>query len=451
VPFSITINTGAVPSWFAAQTVKTWQPVAAASDRTLLYANQNPPQNGGAAFPGWSFRPHNAYNGACVDQSRGEFLFAANGGHDDYAGNEVYACRIRSETPYWYRLTDRSPIAMIDAIGNSNRGSASTSNLISGQGWRPAGFAAMYGDGRMRAQHGWHSNIFANNRVWYCSQQSPTGVGDPTSHAWSFNRALAGIPQSPSRSPLLWQNNAGPFEWLGTSDNGRKGSSDQSIPDYGTASAAALDPVTGLIWYGREQQETAHWSSLNTANGVITKYGNGFGENLSAIWATVVYDPSGADLWRYFVLQCRSNPSRLYLLNLKQATPTWSFVTINLNPGAVSPNLNGYGAVYHPPSRSILLHDSNELTRDGRIMKVRVPTSGDAYAGGTWQVTPINPAGGSADPSTQPQGLNPAGGWYTWSKFNIINDMGNGQSALVVCMDPTLPTYVYKLPAGELF
>jgi hypothetical protein len=33
-----------------------------------------------------------------------------------------------------------------------------------------------------------------------------------------------------------------------------------------------------------------------------------------------------------------------------------------------------------------------------------------------------------------------------WSKFNIISDMGNGQSALVVCMEVDQPTYVYKLP-----
>ena len=35
-----------------------------------------------------------AWTGGCVDQDRGELILAANGGHTDYAGNEVYACQL---------------------------------------------------------------------------------------------------------------------------------------------------------------------------------------------------------------------------------------------------------------------------------------------------------------------------------------------------------------------
>ena len=43
---------------------------------------------------------------------------------------------------------------------------------------------------------------------------------------------------------------------------------------------------------------------------------------------------------------------------------------------------------------------------------------------------------------------NSANELHANSKFNIIQDMGNGQAALVVCMDTGGPTYVYKLPAN---
>lgn len=448
MPFKITIASNAVPSWFASQTEKTWAAVAGNVDQTLLYASQNPAQNGGQSYPGPGFDITKAYNGACVDQVRGEYVMAANGGHANYTGNEVYACKIRSETPYWYRLLDRTPWAQTSPPFVSGGSANSTANLPNAQGNIPAGYAAMYQDGRMRAQHGWHSNIFANGRVWYPTQQSTTGVGYSTPHAWSFDRTFSGLPQSPSRSPLAWANNAGPWEWLGTSDTGNRGTSATSAVNWGTQSPAAFDPVSGLIWYVRENAETGNWASLNTVTEAITTYGSGFGDNLASTWATVVYDPSGSDLWRYLVVNTRNNPTRLYILNLKQATPTWSFVTVSSS----APNVTGLGAVYHPASRSILCYDASDGNRGGTITKVRVPTSGNAYAGGTWTVSTITPAGGSADPSTGvPTGGGAAAGQYTWSKFNIINDMGDGRAALVVCMDITTPTYVYKLPTGELF
>ena len=40
------------------------------------------------------------------------------------------------------------------------------------------------------------------------------------------------------------------------------------------------------------------------------------------------------------------------------------------------------------------------------------------------------------------------GGAGTYSKFNIIEDMGNGRSALAVILGTTLPVYVFKLPGA---
>ena len=431
---------GPAPSWFVSQPERTWLPVAVS--KTLAVALSSPteqlPLNGG------SFDITKAYNGACVDQSRGEYLMAANGGHDNYRGNEVYACQIRSDDPAWYRVLDRSPTTVVDPPVTTGSSSASTANRKDAQGHNPNGYAAMYRDGRMRAQHGWHSNIFANDRIWYPVQESTAGIGYSTAHAWCFNRGYPGLATSPGQMPLPWSNDAGPWEWLGTSESGLKGNADKGA-NFGIAPPAALDPVTGKVWYSKEDYGQNLWASLDT-NTKIIKSATGSGNSTSSSWAAVVVDPTGLDLWRFFVVNCRAD-NTLAILDLKASNPyassAWSRVPVN-NPAVIR---GGLGAAYHKPSRSILLYDASDM-RDATLYKLRVPTNSDGtYSGGTWQVSTVTPGSGSSNPSTGvPTSGGNASGQYTWSKFNIVEDMGNGQSALVVCMDTNLPVYVYKLP-----
>lgn len=431
---------GAAPSWFLAQPERTWKAVASGSNQTLKYASENPPQ---PALDS-PFDVTKCYTGACVDQVRGEYVMAANGGHANYMGNEVYACQIRSENPAWYRLLDRSPDSVVSPPFRSGSTSESTANRKDAQGHIPAGYAAMFQDGRMRAQHGWHSNIFTNNRVWYPVQESPTGVGYSSAHAWCFNRGHGGLAGAPGQTPLAWSNDAGPWEWLGTSDAGLKGDQSKSA-NFGTAPPAALDPVTGKIWYSREDYGQNLWASLDTSTKAI-RSATGSANTTSSSWAAVVVDPTGLDLWRFFVINCRDD-NMLAILNLKASNPyaasAWTRVAVS-NPAVIR---GGLGAVYHKASRSILLYDASDM-RDASIYKLRVPTNSDGtYAGGTWQVSSVAAGSGGANPSTGvPTGGGNASGQYTWSKFNIVEDMGNRQSALVVCMDNNSPVYVYKLP-----
>ncbi len=434
------VITGSAPSWFVAQPERTWKAVAAGGTLAVAYSSptEQPGLNGG------SFDITKAYNGACVDQARGEYLMAANGGHDNYRGNEVYACQIRSENPAWYRLLDRSPTSVVDPPVTTGSSSASSANRKDAQGHNPNGYAAMYRDGRMRAQHGWHNNVFANNRVWYPVQASTAGIGYSTSHAWCFDRGFPGLATEPGQIPLGWSNDAGPWEWLGTSDAGLKGDQSKSA-SFGTAPPAALDPVTGRIWYSREDYGQNLWASLDTSTKAI-RSAAGSANPTSSSWAAVVVDPTGLDLWRFFVINCRAD-NTLAILNLKASNPyaasAWTRVAVS-NPAVIR---GGLGAVYHKASRSILLYDASDM-RDASLYKLRVPTNPDGtYAGGTWQVSTVVAGSGSANPSTGvPTGGGNASGQYTWSKFNIVEDMGNGQSGLVVCMDTSQPVYVYKLP-----
>ena len=437
---SFTVTSNAAPAWFVSATEKQW--VAISSNTLNDVAGPSPTTGGSFALL------TRAWTGGCVDQSRGELLFPANGGHMDYAGNQVFACSVKSESPQWYRLTDASPESAVSPPVNGPANS--TANTIAGQGHNPSGYTAMYSDGRMRALHHANGAAFANNKIWFHTQSSPSGIGNSTSHAWSYNRVYTGIPTAPGAAALAWANNPGPWAWLGTSSGGETGSSSIG-DDLGPFAPSALDPVTGLIWTAHTPNAARVWASLNTSNGSIVRCNsvNVSADSTSQGWACVVYDPAWDGInesscrWRYWVANDYAH-NALVILNLKAADPyaaaAWTYYVPTSSTVHSAGNV---GAVYHAPSKSILLGNPSSL--GGNILKVRVPTNGDGtYAGGTWQVSTIT-LGGS-NPATGLGGDNQG----AYSKFNIINDMGNGQAALVVCMETNQAVYACKLPTTEI-
>lgn len=435
---------GDAPSWFVDLPERQWYACAQGAGERLVDVFHGAALGFGGSFSGMP----KAWTGGCVDQGRGELIFAANGGHADYAGNEVYACSIRSERPRWYRLTDPSPASVVSPVPcREGSATASTSNLPDGQGFDPSGYAAMFLDGRMRAVHGWNSCIFANDKIWYAHQSSPSGNGYSTPHAWAFNRTFTGIPTSPGGRALAWTKDAGPWAWLGTSDTGAKEAQSRG-EQFGVAPPSALDPVTGKIWTAHATTATRVWSSLDTRSGVIKRSDvvNGYANNTGqdGRWAVVVVDPSGQDRWRIWVAPA-PDAKGLVALNLKASNPyaaaAWTVYPVS-DLAAIS--AAGLGAVYHKASKSIILGNPLSL-KGGQLLKLRVPTNADGTfnVGGRWEVSSLAPAtSSSADPTAGTSTSNNG----AWSKFNLIEDMGNGQSALVVCMEVDQPTYVYKLP-----
>jgi hypothetical protein len=78
----------------------------------------------------------------------------------------------------------------------------------------------------------------------------------------------------------------------------------------------------------------------------------------------------------------------------------------------------------------------------GQIRKLVIPTTGSAYnPSGQWVWSTISPGG--ATPTA-------AGGQGTYSKWNIVEDMGNGRAAIVFCGGISLPTFVYKVPVAGI-
>jgi hypothetical protein len=458
---------GRAPRWFLAQPEQTWRAVAV--NDTLRAAHGASPSQARNIIS----TPNNittSWTGGCVDQSRGELILPANGGHANYGGNEVYACQIRSETPAWFRLTDQSPVEVVSPPVVIGSKTASTSNTISGQGHNPKAFAAMYRDGRVRAMHTVNIPQCNQGHVWFSYQPSPEGAGFSTPHAWSFNRAYVGIPSSPGSTSLKWSNDPGPWTWLGTSDNGARGETSEPQVKYTSGSAwtsAALDPLTGWIWTAHADAPLTVWTSLDTTGTRSPKFVSspfrGFQAVFSNTWSVVVYDPAWDGVlgdpnktcrWRFLVVG--ASEGKLMALDLTAAdlyaAKSWRVISA---PGiASSKKVKDWGAVYHRASRSIILgrypstysHAAIAAEELPNFVTIRIATDDrGAYAGDTWKQSVVTD-GSTPNPWNGFDGTRNNG---AYSKFNIVHDMGDGHAALVCVAHIEGPTYVYKLPLGD--
>ncbi len=103
-----TQNQTGAPAWFLEQRHERWTtPVSnwlGASDvkDPLATTAPNSGTTGHAAII-------TAWTGMGADQTRKMIWMAGNGGHADYAGNEVYSCDLNVDSPAWIRRRNASP------------------------------------------------------------------------------------------------------------------------------------------------------------------------------------------------------------------------------------------------------------------------------------------------------------------------------------------------------
>jgi hypothetical protein len=112
--------TATAPAWFINQTPGTWISIASGAGQRIQDVLPNPiPHSAQLADQPSSIT--SAWTGGAVDQSRGEYMLCANGGHADYPGNECYALSTRDTTPSWRRLTDPTPNNMFGNLSVEGR------------------------------------------------------------------------------------------------------------------------------------------------------------------------------------------------------------------------------------------------------------------------------------------------------------------------------------------
>ena len=402
---------GPVPGWFKTMPEKTW---AALSSNTLNSVRPNPvPRGSHSAIC-------TAWTGGCVDQERGELILAANGGHADYFGNEVYAFSLRSETPRWVRLTDPTPSNLIRDDDVMRKEPAANS------------------DGRMRAVHGWHRCCFGAGRVWYAYQDSYTdGGGNSAPAIWSFDRGFPGLPADVDGVALKHDGGKGPWESHGLIPG---------VANFAGMGHAAFDRVSGRVWSFNGAYSMNQFHAVDVASGDVQSWNFPSAPNRSVaeMWAAVAHDMRIAvvpnALGSSVLVLDLSNPGKGLTEFVPGNPQNWD--PKGLYDVPVGNHAPQYGAVYPQSSRSILIHCPAMLGRDLRRLEIPTRPDGSFDPKGAFRYSTVPGAGDVATTATNYRG--------TYGKFNIVEDMGDGQSALVLATDTNGPVLVYKLPTGGL-
>ena len=322
-----------------------------------------------------------AWNGAAVEQSRREFCMGCSGGHADYDGNEMLVLRLGQNTPAWVRT--RAP--------------AGTGGTDSENG------AGVHSNSQPLGTHTYALQAAGNGRFWLPGLGAQSGGGTWTTTCFSYDltQESSGVW---NRHGRIWTSTPG-MNWLGAS--------------------CAWDPVDNAIWvigqYGDDNRVckidcAAAVSAGNvdhpTAMGNITRYGSLLNPGIG--YMTVAHD-----------LRLLIHVSQNYgiaFLDLTNPGGGWA------NPTAVTgTGITPYPghAVWHAPSRAMLGWSNTGST----VRKCVVPAN---PATGTWAWSNVT-MGGSAWPNhALPSGTN-----GPFSKFNLVEDMGNGESCLVYVRDVT--------------
>lgn len=397
-------NSSSAPAWFQSLPEKTWTVIAGGNGYGATFQNgstlsaQWPGLSGvscsTAASSGYQSGIIRAWCGGVVNQELRELILAANGGHGDYWGNEVYALQLNQAIPAWIRLTDPTPASFCNG----------KDEYLGATGGAPAHYA----DGRPRAMHTANTQCYGAGKVWQMGQSAFASIGHSNSHTWAFDRDSL-IGQS---YPVAHDGGIGAWRYIGS------GPVAPATVGFG---AAAWDPVGRKAWgvYG-EDDEKAYWSVDSVTLDIATYHQPISGAHFGSQWACI--DPV-----RRKLVVSDYNSSDLYLLDLNN--PIAGFVRQVTTGGSAGRKY--FGTSYHAASDAFI------------SMDVGVNVSGEFYKLdlSTWAWSLIDKSGG-VSPANQygdVQGTN--------GKFNLIADMGNGQACIVLVTGTgSGHTYVYKLP-----
>lgn len=393
---------GDAPSWFVEMPERAWATPVGNTVSSVFAENTG----------GSSVGVVNAYTGAAIDQDYGEMILPANGGHTDYAGNEVYRCVIRSETPSWFRVTEPSNPDSNDDGGSSMQ----------------------YADGNPRSAHGWYKHIGGNGKVYLAGTTGVWQKGRQSTAVHMFDRASLGAnPGTLSAAAAPWR-----YLGLGITDPNALNAMGSNVDWQG--GPCAYDKVNRKIWSAPRYNVNSApqpYFAINTITDTIERpvvpYPNGrISGAETAYWSVVAHDlgvwiVASTGLSQFSIMDV-NNPQAGFQ---KKVTTTGAFTTDNRA-----------GAVYYKDSsgaRWILtwVQDAGLTVR-----KCSVPANPLTSTPADWVWSDYITAGVPPANNSRMVGVH--------SKFNIIDDMGDGRPALVCLTDSSGPVYVNKLPDGRL-
>jgi hypothetical protein len=408
------------PIWFESASTLSWIPVAGGSGYGSSYQNGSTVRN---VSPSTSAYPNaqgaegvsavmNDWTGGCAYQAGGQYLLPCQGGHNGYYGNEIYSLALRQEIPSWQRIWGPTPDAQI------THGDFAYNAAYTG-----------YADGAPRTAHGWLTNLCtATGRIVITFVDAcPSGQWTTECYSIDVNNTAAGwtfhgrlwqtLPGSPGSS-FLYQNGPGVYDPVANKFY------------RGAEGAVGGPPANGIVGVDVAAMLAAGQQSTSTGPQVpgSTLYDIAYGGGLGGGWSVVLDDMTP----RCWVIGSIEN-SQVWIMDL--TNPAAGF-TKKSTVGSPTGFQVGLGAVYHKPSKAILV-GGQEIGNN--LRKLTISGSSDPRSATyTWSNVAIGGATPGKDPAYQ----------GTFNKFQIINDMGNGLSAIVLATRVDGPTYVIKLPSS---
>ena len=345
----------------------------------------------------------NDWTGAGFDQTRNILFLLGNGGHAGYWGNEVYALDFTQSSPVWVRRR----------------------NATDSQAVGPAEFAgtvSVQNDGRPPSDHTGMDIVAGNGRWFKCGLGGTPYVGNASESQWfEYSPFSATTPAGTTISGQAddWIN-------LGRGFSSATGTTAQCCAMY--------DPIKNQIikvhgGWGSVSVEYVSLPSLAVAtntNGLQLNEANAALDTTNGIILVRAGTGGGAGGNVYAWLNYLNNPKG-----------TWTWISSGSVAGVDIPARQAFW--WHAASQAFLTWD-----RSSGLKKIKPAVTGSgssaAYAGLT--ITSSSVSG------TAPV-FGVANGNPMYSKVQLVNDMGNGQSMLIVVPAYANPdVYVCKIPAA---
>lgn len=420
---------GGAADWFLAQSDSTWQQVAGGAGQILnrngVMANPTLSSQLGPTLGGSIYSICDTWTGGYVIQTTRSFGVLANGGHADYPGNEGYEIDLSQNTASlaWRRIIDASAAAAIAASP-----------------FAPTTYDGTYSDGYPRAMHS-GNEVYGDGLIWYpemCAVSSDDG--GQVNMILSMDRASLGAALTPRAYNA---SSLGPWTFQGVTNT------NTFTFGFGYGLWDRINHKIYCVANGSSSAGSNFWriDSIGATIGQSTGFVSG-SFNVIPAWAVIAWDLQ-------IIVVGDQNEAKIAVLDINPSSGTYLQWSAPASSGAITYGLtlgphapNGYGACYIPANHTIAVGQPADI--NGDIYKLQIPVSGGAYnPSGTFVGTHLTPGGGPVAPGcfSRPP---PAANNYIMSKWNCIEDMGNGQSAILCYTSIDQGIFVYKVPAAGL-
>jgi hypothetical protein len=332
------------------------------------------------------------------------------------------------------------------------------------QQWTPWNITSLNDiNDRPRTMHTAHTPWYVNGRIWFPLQNSvDVGTGFSLNVVLSFNAdtVRAGtMPRQFVPGRDVWDY------W-------------RSVPELSTTGnlfgASALDSYTGRVWY--HAGGTSRFYGVRTTPGVEGTYAPAYSDpnaanNCFLLAASAVCPVPGRRLWVVLATGANSNNSlRVFNLESIEASgattgncqvianiPTLANKSWNFNHNDAADLKKSWGMVWYEPDKSFLLYNCDDMNNGtaitGNLRRIKMPLNPDGTyksnaTAAEWICDEIVIAGPVPTYVTSLGTASVSGGSFT--RFNIFNNMGNGESMLVQQGNYDTPCYVCRLPNQTL-